>query len=196
MALKNDCPTLKKVLEGHKGKWISEGASPSKPYGLRGDAPSHSGKDAVPCWFKGAIGRKTIDPRKVKDPRGDVGKWRVLVRRANGSKSREEMGMYKLTANCVQIAKPNEYCCETFIVLRSVESELDAKHLVAYIFTRFFRFMLRMRIVSQDCTRDNYRWVPDLADYSKSWTDAELYKMFGLTRQEQAYIQSKIKELK
>jgi site-specific DNA-methyltransferase (adenine-specific) len=56
--------------------------------------------------------------------------------------------------------------------------------------------MVLLRTVSQDITRDNYRWVPDLGDYSKSWTDEELYQMFGLTKQEQAYIESKIKELK
>ena len=53
-----------------------------------------------------------------------------------------------------------------------------------------------MRVISQDITRDNYKWVPDVEDYSTTWTDAELYKKFELTRQEKEYIEMTIQELK
>ena len=96
----------------------------------------------------------------------------------------------------IVIAKPGEYCSETFIVLKVVSNEAEGLSFKQYVYTRIFRFMVLLRTVSQDITRDNYRWVPDLGDYSKSWTDEELYQMFGLTKQEQAYIESKIKELK
>ena len=55
--------------------------------------------------------------------------------------------------------------------------------------------MLLTRVCSQDIPSDRYAFVPDLGDYSKPVTDAELYKKFGLNPEEVAYIESKIKPL-
>ena len=61
--------------------------------------------------------------------------------------------------------------------------------------TKFFRFMLGIRLVTQDVNTEKFGFVPDLGDYSKPVTDAELYKKFGLSQEEIAYIESKIKPL-
>lgn len=174
-------------------KWVSSSASPSKPYGLRGEAKSV--KNGVPCWHKQRIGLRMVSPDAVKDPRGDVDTWRVLVPRAMPGNIPLLVDGGFFNDKRIIIAKPGEYCTETFIVLKALKTEKEANNFISYIKTRFFRFMLRMRTVSQDITRQNYKWVPDLQDYSKSWTDEELYKMFGLTRQEKKYIENKIKEI-
>ena len=94
--------------------------------------------------------------------------------------------------NNVIVAKPGEYCSETYLVLKAFPSEAEARNFVSYMRTKFFRFMLRMRAVSQDITRKTYKWVPDLGDYTKPWTDGELYDMFELEDQERAVIEARI----
>jgi len=73
---------------------------------------------------------------------------------------------------------------------------MEANNFRAYVLTKFFRFMLLLRIASQDVTREKFTWVPDLEDYSRVWTDAELYQHFGLTKKEQEHIEKSIKPIK
>lgn len=48
--------------------------------------------------------------------------------------------------------------------------------------------------ISQDAPSKTYRFVP-LQDFSKPWTDAELYEKYGLTDEEIAFIESTIKPM-
>ena len=47
---------------------------------------------------------------------------------------------------------------------------------------------------SQDATSKTFQFVP-LQDFSKPWTDAELYAKYGLTEDEIAFIESMIKPM-
>lgn len=186
---------LSKVKKISKN-FVGESASPSKPYGLRGDADSYLSKSGkgVPCWFKQSVGLITVNSTHVKNPRNDIHLWRVLAPRApiaGQTDFSKPIGFFN-NKNVI-VAKPGEYCSETYIVLKALSSEIEAKNFISYLMTRFFRFMLRMRVISQDITRDSYNWVPDLDNYLKSWTDDELFSMFDLSESEQEFIKSKIK---
>jgi len=61
--------------------------------------------------------------------------------------------------------------------------------------TKFFRYMLGLRVVTQHINKEKFAWVPDLEDYSKPWTDEELYRKFGLTENDIRYVESKIKPI-
>jgi site-specific DNA-methyltransferase (adenine-specific) len=60
--------------------------------------------------------------------------------------------------------------------------------------TRFFRFLVSLRKVSQDAPRGTYKWVP-VQEWDKAWTDAILYERYGITQEEQAYIEEMIREM-
>lgn len=191
----NESRSIIKKVKNITNVWIGTNASPSKPYGLRGDATICN--EGMPCWFKQSIGLAFVKPSSVKNSRNDLHLWKVLVPRAPiAGQTDFTKPIAFFNDNNVIIAKPGECCTETYIVLKTLKSEKEAKYFVSYLRTIFFRFMLRIRVVSQDITRETYNWVPDLEDYSKPWTDKELYEKFGLNEEEQAYIESKIKELK
>jgi site-specific DNA-methyltransferase (adenine-specific) len=48
--------------------------------------------------------------------------------------------------------------------------------------------------MTQDATKSTYTWVPQQT-WDRTWTDAELYKKYGITKDEQAYIETMIKEM-
>jgi hypothetical protein len=54
--------------------------------------------------------------------------------------------------------------------------------------------MVSIKKKTQNSTRDSYQLVP-LQDWSKPWTDAELYKKYDLSKDEIAYIESMIKPM-
>lgn len=188
------CAILDKV-KSVATNYMNSVVSASKPYGFRADTTQTD--TGVPCWFKKSIGLSFVDESIVTNPRNDMHKWKVLAPRAPIAGQTDFTKPISIfNENNVFIAEPNQVCTETYLVINSFDSKKEAEHFITYMKTRFFRFMLRMRTVSQDVTRENYAFVPDVEDYSAPWTDKELYKKFNLTRQQIAFIESKIKEIK
>ena len=60
--------------------------------------------------------------------------------------------------------------------------------------TKFFRFMVLLLKNTQHATKSVYKLTP-MQDFSKSWTDEELYKKYGLTEDEIAFIDSMIRPM-
>ena len=92
------------------------------------------------------------------------------------------------------IAEPGSCCTETYLVVRVVESEEIAKNIQSYMTTKFFRFLVLLKKNTQHATKTVYEYVPE-QDFSKPWTDAELYEKYGLTDEEIAFIESMIKPM-
>ncbi len=67
------------------------------------------------------------------------------------------------------------------------------RNYATYLRTRFVRFLVSLRKSTQDATRDVYAFVPDLP-LDQEWTDAKLYKRYGLTKDEIAFIESQVAE--
>ena len=60
--------------------------------------------------------------------------------------------------------------------------------------TKLFRFLVLKKKNTQNVARNVYSFVP-LQDFSKPWTDAELYAKYGLTDEEIQFIESMIKPM-
>ena len=60
--------------------------------------------------------------------------------------------------------------------------------------TKFFRYLVSMKKKTQDNPRDVFQFVP-LQDFSKSWTDEELYAKYDIDLFEREYIESMIKPM-
>jgi site-specific DNA-methyltransferase (adenine-specific) len=60
--------------------------------------------------------------------------------------------------------------------------------------TRFFRFMLSLRKNTHHNSQEKFGFVP-LMPMNRAWTDDELYEKFGLSREEQDFIATQIREM-
>ena len=94
----------------------------------------------------------------------------------------------------LQIIKPNSICTQSYLVGGSFISQQEASNLVSYCSTRFVRFLLFQAITSQHISRDKFCFVP-IQDFNESWTDEKLYKKYGLTQEEIAFIESMIRPM-
>jgi site-specific DNA-methyltransferase (adenine-specific) len=54
--------------------------------------------------------------------------------------------------------------------------------------------MVAMVTATQHLSKANFRFVP-LQDFTRSWTDADLYEKYGLTEDEVSFIESMIKPM-
>ncbi|MDE2545785.1 MAG: hypothetical protein O0W99_03145 [Methanocorpusculum sp.] len=89
---------------------------------------------------------------------------------------------------------PNTVCNESYLVIGPFSNESECENVISYISTKFFRFLVLQKKNSQNAARGVYKFVPQ-QDFSKPWTDEELYIKYGLTEEEIAFIESMIKPM-
>ncbi len=94
----------------------------------------------------------------------------------------------------IDILKPKTICTSTYIVVKVCDNVNEAEHLVGYLKTKFVRFLLAQICISQHLSRDTFAFVP-MQDFSKHWTDEELYKKYNLTQDEIDFIESMIRPM-
>ena len=91
-------------------------------------------------------------------------------------------------------ADVNTVCTETYLIVDFVNNKVEGQNLISYMTTRFFRFMMSLIKNTQNISKSVFAFVP-VQDYSKSWTDEELYAKYGLTGEEIAFIESMIRPM-
>lgn len=92
------------------------------------------------------------------------------------------------------LAECNSVCTETYLIVDFVDNEEEGKNLISYMQTRFFRFMMALIKNTQNISKSVFAFVP-IQDFSKPWTDEELYTKYGLNDEEIAFIESMIKPM-
>lgn len=183
---------VRKVQENAtKKRTLSDRVSSRKPFGLPTNyTPCASG---VPCWFIQKIGLKFANSRDVDNSKGYLHRWKFLIPKApiaGQTDFSKPVGFY-YDGN-TRIAKPGECCTESWIVAGAFDTEEEVLAYKSYIFTKIVRFLLLQTVVSQDVTKKNFCFIPDLETYQGQYTDKMLCEMWGISEEEWSYIDSRI----
>ena len=92
------------------------------------------------------------------------------------------------------VAGPGEICTNTYLAIGPFDSQEAAESFVSYYQTKFFRFLVSLRKITQHASNFTYTWVP-LQTWDRRWTDAELYAKYALSSDQVEYIESQIKPM-
>ena len=114
-----------------------------------------------------------------------VDAWKVLAPKAYGA---GETFPHQILGKEI-VSPPPSACTQTYIVIAPFVSEEAARSFASYYRTRLFRFLVSLRKITQDALRSTYTWVPQQS-WDRTWTDAELYKKYKITKEEIAFIES------
>ena len=124
--------------------------------------------------------------------------YKVFVPKSNGS------GAIGEVLSTPMVGEPMVGCTTTFLNIGKFETKFEAESCLKYIKTKFARTMLGTLKVTQDNPRETWLNVPlqdftansDI-DWSKSIPeiDKQLYKKYNLSKDEIAFIESKVKEM-
>ncbi len=188
-------PILQKVIAiNDKDGFGNLGAkvSPIQPFSIRTNFRGAS----KPTGLKKAVrligngGETFIERSSV--PRNDawIDQWKVLIGAAYGA---GENFPHQII-NYPIIAGPGTACSETYLVVDRFSSEIEATNMSKYLQTRFARFLISLRKYTQHLYNERFQFVPDLP-MNRAWTDADLYEKYGLTTEEQAFIDSMIRPM-
>ena len=182
---------MKKVLkfkEVSLGKYVST----SKPFGMRSNFSDFTSIQTEMHSVKlyrfgenGYVAKKII----VKNEKL-IDRYKVLVSKA--SPGGDEYP-HSIVSQPI-VSEPHSVCTETYLVIKDVDSRIEAENLVSYIKTRFFRFMMSLVKNTQNISKASYTFVP-LQDFSHPWTDEMLYRKYKLSSDEIAFIESMIRPM-
>ena len=164
--------------------------SARKPFGLtnqRGKATPTGIKNPVLVY--GNQHKSYLELSVITSNIGWVNKWKVLLVKAHGTSGRDDVTILGEPV----VAAPGTACTETYLVIGVCTSEAEARNLAAYMRTRFVRFLVSLRKITQNITRDSYKFVP-LLPMDRLWTDEDLYKRYGITSEQVVFIESLIAE--
>ena len=127
----------------------------------------------------------------IKKNNGWIDKYKVITPYANNIGT--ELNDDNLNAF---ISEPNSICTETYLVIGADLNltKTECQNLIGYLQTKFVRFLISLSKSGHHATAAVYQFVP-LLDFSKAWTDEDLYEKYGLDLFEREYIESLIKPM-
>lgn len=141
-----------------------------------------------------SAGKGFYPKSKIIDRDNILNQFKVIITYAmSGGNKPSSDGMYQVISS-LQILAPNEVCSETYLVLGVYDNKCSAENMLSYVKTKLFRFLMLQTLSSIHITKDSFAFVP-IQDFSKPWTDEELYKKYGLNENEIAFIESMIKPM-
>ncbi|HPC45859.1 MAG TPA: Eco57I restriction-modification methylase domain-containing protein [Candidatus Latescibacteria bacterium] len=184
-------PIIRKVL-ATKEKSMSQQVTSRKPFGLATNVrPMKSGELRL-RWNNG---EGPFCRQEVKTGIGMIDKWKAITSKVSYDHAGQpdKFGMRKVLS-VVDVLPPGTICTETYVVAGAYGTEIEAQRMASYLRTRFVRFLISQMSFSQDITKDRFVFVPAL-DMDREWSDEKLYKRYGLTKDEIAFIESKIRPM-
>ena len=151
--------------------------------------------------FLGLISNKRVYRWGRKDYQStpdSFSKYKVFIPKANGS------GSFGETLSTPLVEAPMVGATETFLSIGCFDTKKEADSCLKYIKSKFARAMLGILKITQDNTRDKWKYVPnqDFSDKSDiDWSkpikdiDQQLYRKYGLEKAEINFIESHVKEM-
>ena len=176
-------------------KTIESFVSTQTPFGFvttyRGSSDYYIG--ALSLYSSGGV--SYVKREDVKRNSQWIDKYKVIFSKATceHAGTPDKSGRYRVFST-MRILKPLEICTQSYLVGGTFDSIEESKNYLSYLKTSFVRFLILQLLSTQDISAEKFRFVP-LQDFSRPWTDADLYVKYGLTEDEIAFIESMIKPM-
>lgn len=192
----NKAITIIHKVQDKDEKCIDTIISGLMPFGL---STSYRGRNSK---FKGSLslysseGVSYIDESEIKGGKELVEKYKILISKTSAEHAGEpgKDGKFRVIPSSLKVIMPNEVCTHSYFVLGQWDDHKVANNALTYLQTRFVRFLMLMCLSGFGLSKQVFKFVP-MQDFSKPWTDEELYEKYGLTDEEIAFIESMIKPM-
>jgi hypothetical protein len=133
-------------------------------------------------------------------PRASVGsaldlidKWKIFVGFAAPGTGNKDTYPHKIISTPF-IGAPGSISSETYLCIGPFESEVEANNALSYLSCRLTRLLILLHKPSHNTTRKVYTFVPT-QKWTKRWTDERLYKKYGLSTEEIAFVEKLVRPM-
>ena len=182
---------IEKVL-AKKEKSFEGIVSSQKPYGLRTYVRPEETGDLTLRWNGG---EGPFPKEKVTSGTEWIDRWKIFTSYlTHDHAGQTDSEGRRRIISVLEVAGPGKVCTETYLSIGSFATEEEAKNLKSYIQSKFVRFLILQVTSTQHLSRSSFTFVP-VQDFTRVWTDDDLYRKYGLSADEIKYIDSKIKPM-
>jgi site-specific DNA-methyltransferase (adenine-specific) len=170
-------PSLSDVLSARTAFGIVSNFSGYRNEKRRGDVRyfATSPRGRVTAW---------IARSEAKMNHEAIERWKAMVPSAYGERGTRP----------AMVLGPSSVAPSPSILFVCTDSREQAESVTSYYRTRFVRFLVSLRKITQHTTRESYLWVPQ-QPWDRTWTDEALYKKYSLTGDDISFIESRIRPM-
>jgi site-specific DNA-methyltransferase (adenine-specific) len=188
----NEAIQILKKVKSFNEKTFDESVSARKPFGLdsnfTGFKKNKSELNNISLYRFGEIGY--LNENQVPKNKHWIKEIKVIVSKASPG---GDTYPHQIISKPI-VAEPYSCSTETYLVVGIYKSEKNAKNVVTYMQTKFFRFMMSLIKNTQNISRGVFAFVP-VQDFSQEWTDEKLFKKYGITDKEVEFIDTLIRPM-
>lgn len=179
-------------IRSQTNEFLNTTVSSQKPFGLRTYITPTDNGDIKLRYNKGT---GFFERNLVTNSLDWIDKWKVIMSYLTYDHAgRSDKDGKRKIFSTMEVLPPKTVCTETYIVIDTFDNEKEAYNLLQYLKTKFVRFLVSQVTTTQHISKSNFILVP-IVDFTKAWTDEELYKKYNLTEEEIAFIESMIKPM-
>lgn len=168
--------------------------SSRKPFGLetkfKGRAKKQSDDDLM-VYQNGGTGYTARS--SITTGGGLFDTWKIFVGYAAPGTGNRDTYPHRIISTPF-VAGPGTISSETYLCIGPFDTQDEAESGLSYLSCRLTRFLILLHKSSQHVTRQVYTFVP-VQDWTRTWTDADLYDRYGLSDDEIAFIEKIVRPM-
>lgn len=149
-----------------------------------------SGND-LKVYRNGGVGY--IGRSEITKERHAFDKWKVFIGRAAPGTGNRDTYPHRIISTPF-LGEPGSISSWTYMYIGPFETKAEAQSVLSYLSCRLTRLLILLHKPSQDTTRKVYTFVPT-QEWTKTWTDEELYAKYGISDNAVAFIEKMVRPL-
>lgn len=176
-----------------KNKRFDQLVSSRKPFGLETKFKGKARKGAGDILVYRNGGTGYIPRKSIMSGADLIDKWKVYAGYAAPGTGNKDTYPHRIISTPF-IGEPQTICSETYLCIGPFDSKAQAESVLSYLTCRLPRLLILLHKPSQHTTRKVYTFVPT-QEWTRPWTDGDLYKKYGLTASEIAFIEGIVRPM-
>ena len=198
----NNALQLIRRMEASSDRKMDDVVYPRNVFGISSDLRGQDNKDEkhqialFSSQKSNSMAMSYISGDEVQKQHELIGKYKVIMGKVvprGGEVGVDPSVGYRVTST-LQVLSPGSVFTDSYLLLAAFDSKAEAIHFAEYMCLKFPRFLLHETYSSMNISKQNFRFVPFL-DYSKEWTDKELFERYGCNEEEISMIESIIRPM-
>ncbi len=175
------------------GKRFVDLVSPRKPFGLASTFKPKAAQGPGDLLVYQSGGTGYASRKAVAAGEHLVDKWKIYVGFAAPGTGNKDTYPHKVISTPF-VGTPETISTETYLCIGPFDSKRQAESVLSYLSCRLTRLLILLHKPSQNTTRKVYSFVPT-QDWTRQWTDEDLYAKYGLSKDEIAFIEKLVRPM-